>query len=140
MDRIAEAYVKLVLEITKKLEERSLNQTPPPGLSRKDHIVKIHEEVTNKFTIKQIASLLTDDRIVDPLDLYEIIKINSIILPVLRTTWIEAAGIKHELRKKIKHFGLIDAILVAKQKELKCKVISGDPHFKSLSNVLYIGS
>ena len=33
--------VRFVLEITKKLEERSLNETPPPGLSRKDHIVKI---------------------------------------------------------------------------------------------------
>ena len=31
----------MVLEITKQLEERSLNETPPPGLSRKDHIVKI---------------------------------------------------------------------------------------------------
>jgi len=37
----SDVNVKLVLEITKKLEERSLNETPPPGLSRKDHIVKI---------------------------------------------------------------------------------------------------
>lgn len=37
----ADVNVKLVLEITKNLEYRSLNETPPPGLSRKDHIVKI---------------------------------------------------------------------------------------------------
>ncbi|KAG2480619.1 MAG: Signal recognition particle 54 kDa protein [Nitrosopumilales archaeon] len=37
----SDVNVKLVLEITKNLEERSLNETPPPGLSRKDHIVKI---------------------------------------------------------------------------------------------------
>lgn len=37
----SDVNVKLVLEISKKLEERSLNETPPPGLSRKDHIVKI---------------------------------------------------------------------------------------------------
>jgi len=37
----SDVNVKLVFEITKKLEERSLNETPPPGLSRKDHIVKI---------------------------------------------------------------------------------------------------
>jgi len=37
----SDVNVRLVLEITKKLEERSLNETPPPGLSRKDHIVKI---------------------------------------------------------------------------------------------------
>ncbi len=37
----SDVNVKLVFEITKNLEERSLNETPPPGLSRKDHIVKI---------------------------------------------------------------------------------------------------
>jgi len=37
----SDVNVKLVLEITKNLEERSINETPPPGLSRKDHIVKI---------------------------------------------------------------------------------------------------
>jgi signal recognition particle subunit SRP54 len=37
----SDVNVRLVLEITKKLEERALNETPPPGLSRKDHIVKI---------------------------------------------------------------------------------------------------
>ena len=37
----SDVNVRLVLAITKKLEERSLNENPPPGLSRKDHIVKI---------------------------------------------------------------------------------------------------
>lgn len=37
----SDVNVRLVLEITKKLEDRALNENPPPGLSRKDHIVKI---------------------------------------------------------------------------------------------------
>ena len=37
----SDVNVKLVFEIAKNLEERSLKETPPPGLSRKDHIVKI---------------------------------------------------------------------------------------------------
>jgi len=37
----SDVNVRLVLEITKNIEERSLNENPPPGLSRKDHIVKI---------------------------------------------------------------------------------------------------
>jgi len=37
----SDVNVRLVLETTKKIEERSLNESPPPGLSRKDHIVKI---------------------------------------------------------------------------------------------------
>ncbi len=32
---------KLVLDVTARLEDRALHETPPPGLSRKDHIVKI---------------------------------------------------------------------------------------------------
>jgi len=32
----SDVNVKLVFEITKNLEERSLKETPPPGLSRKD--------------------------------------------------------------------------------------------------------
>lgn len=44
----SDVNVRLVLEITKQLEERSLNETPPPGLSRKDHIVKIlYDELAN---------------------------------------------------------------------------------------------
>jgi signal recognition particle subunit SRP54 len=44
----ADVNVKLVLEITKNLEHRSLNESPPPGLSRKDHIVKIlYDELAN---------------------------------------------------------------------------------------------
>jgi len=68
------------------------------------------------------------------------VKNSSIILPVMMDTWISAAKIRYELRKNIPHFGLVDSILVAKQKELKCKVISGDPHFKTLKNIEYIGT
>jgi len=70
--------------------------------------------------------------------LYIIIKKNSIVLPVMVDNWIAAAKIKFELRKEIENFGLIDSILISKQKELKCKIISGDSHFKTLSNVVYL--
>ena len=55
----SDVNVKLVLQISKNLEERSLKETPPPGLSRKDHIVKIlYDELSqllgkeNKFSFK----------------------------------------------------------------------------------------
>ena len=70
--------------------------------------------------------------------LYTIVNRNSIILPVMRDLWINAAKVRFELRKTIKNFGLIDSILVAKQQKLKCKIVSGDPHFKSLRNVIYL--
>ena len=42
----SDVNVKLVLDVTNKLQERALHEQPPPGLSRKDHIVKIlYDEV-----------------------------------------------------------------------------------------------
>lgn len=37
----SDVNARLVFDITQRIEERSLQETPPPGLSRKDHIVKI---------------------------------------------------------------------------------------------------
>ena len=61
------------------------------------------------------------------------------MLPVQIDIWLKAAETKYEIRKKIKDFGLIDAILVAKQNELDCMLISGDEHFKNMKKVVYVG-
>lgn len=45
----SDVNVNLVLEITKNLKERALNENPPPGLSRKDHIVKILYDELSKL-------------------------------------------------------------------------------------------
>lgn len=45
----SDVNVKFVFQITKNLEERSLKETPPPGLSRKDHIVKILYDELSKL-------------------------------------------------------------------------------------------
>ncbi len=37
----SDVNAKLVFDITRNLRERSINESPPPGLSRKNHIVKI---------------------------------------------------------------------------------------------------
>jgi signal recognition particle subunit SRP54 len=44
----ADVNVKLVLETSKTIEERALKEKPPPGLPRKDHIVKILYEELSK--------------------------------------------------------------------------------------------
>jgi len=72
-------------------------------------------------------------------EFYHIVKTNSIILRIQREHWLNAADIKTEFRKKRKNFGLIDAVLIAKQKELSCSLITGDPHFKGLKDVVFVG-
>ncbi|MGQ9469391.1 MAG: signal recognition particle receptor subunit alpha [Nitrososphaerales archaeon] len=44
----ADVNVKLVLELSSKIEKRALQENPPPGLSRKDYIIKIlYDELTS---------------------------------------------------------------------------------------------
>src|SRR5512135_1485081 len=43
----ADVNVQLVLEISKRIEERALNEKVPPGISRREHVVKVvYEELT----------------------------------------------------------------------------------------------
>ena len=100
---------------------------------------KNHKFITMECTLSELKSycLRTNN---DFDHIRNVTKRNSVILPILAAQWIEAATIKHEMRKKVKDFGLIDSILVAKQKEFNCIIISGDKHFKGMRNVVYIGN
>ncbi|MCW4034922.1 MAG: signal recognition particle protein Srp54 [Candidatus Bathyarchaeota archaeon] len=43
----ADVNVKLVLEVSKNIEERALKEKVPPGVSRREHVVKVvYEEIT----------------------------------------------------------------------------------------------
>jgi len=43
----ADVNVKLVLDISKRLEERALKEKVPPGISRREHVIKVvYEELT----------------------------------------------------------------------------------------------
>ncbi len=66
------------------------------------------------------------------------IKSLSIILPVMIGLWFLAAKTRHEMRKKKANFGLMDAIMLAKARELKAKVVTGDSHFKNLKEAVYL--
>ncbi len=70
--------------------------------------------------------------------LYKIIRANSNIIEVTEYNWIEAAVERAEQRKTKKNFGLIEATLLVKQKELNCKIVSGDNHFKDMKNVVFL--
>jgi predicted nucleic acid-binding protein len=78
-------------------------------------------------------------RIEDNFDeLLQIVRSNSTISSVSEENWIDAASIRHEQRKTHYDFGLIDALILAKQKELHGMVISGDKHFKLLRDVVFL--
>lgn len=45
----ADVNVKLVFELSKRIEERALKESPPPGLPRRDHVIKILYEELSKL-------------------------------------------------------------------------------------------
>ena len=45
----ADVNVKLVLEISKRIEERALNEKAPPGISRREHVIKVVNEELTRF-------------------------------------------------------------------------------------------
>ena len=112
------------------------------GSNKGKILTNLFKSAANKFiTVECSLAELTGYSLREKIDfrrIYGMIRQNSIILPVLTEHWLEAGKIKTQLRGKLQGFGLIDALLVAKQKELNCKLISADSHFNSLKDVVYL--
>lgn len=53
----ADVNVKLVLEVSKRIEERALKEKVPPGVSRREHVIKVVYEEITRFLGKKPASL-----------------------------------------------------------------------------------
>ena len=75
---------------------------------------------------------------VDFEELYTIVRANSEIHSIQTEDWLNAAQIRHEMRSTMRDFGMIDSILVAVQRKHNCKIITGDPHFQDIKDVLFI--
>ena len=51
----------------------------------------------------------------------------------------KSAGLVHaEMRQKEKDFGLADSYVLATARKLKIKILTGDPHFKNLTEAMLI--
>lgn len=112
------------------------------GSEKGKKVRKLFENLMNRFvTLECCLAELKGWSIKNRIDFEDVLKIiaaNSEILPVLKDEWINAAIIKHEMVKRIKDFGLIDALLIAKQKKLNCRIITADLHFKNLRGIEFL--
>lgn len=70
--------------------------------------------------------------------LFKVIRANSTLALLTEHDWIDAGKERFEQRKTQKDFGLIDAVILIKQKELNCVIITGDKHFKELPNIVFL--
>lgn len=53
----ADVNVQLVLEISKRIEDRALKEKVPPGVSRKEHVIKVVYEELTRFLGEKPATL-----------------------------------------------------------------------------------
>lgn len=56
----ADVNVKLVLDISKRIEERALKEKPPPGISRREHVIKVVYEELTRFLGDKPVPLRTE--------------------------------------------------------------------------------
>ena len=56
----ADVNVKLVFDLSRKIEERALKEKVPPGISRKEHVIKVvYEEITRLLGEKPVPLRVT---------------------------------------------------------------------------------
>lgn len=59
----ADVNVNLVLEISKKVEDRSIREALPPGISRREHVVKVlYEELTRFLGVEPAKTTIQEGR------------------------------------------------------------------------------
>ena len=112
------------------------------GSEKGKRVKELFQDTKNRFiTIECCLAELKGWTIKENLHFQEILNIvqtNSKIIPVLMNDWIHAAAIKSEIAKGVRDFGLVDALLIAKQNNLKCRIITADKHFTNLKNIEFL--
>lgn len=74
----------------------------------------------------------------DPGKVIEDIRKQSNVFPIYTNIWVEAAAHREKMRKQKKDFGQMDALLLAIQDATGATIVTGDPHFKGLKNVILL--
>jgi predicted nucleic acid-binding protein len=67
------------------------------------------------------------------------IKNKSVIIDINAEIAEKAGEINFKHKKYVKDWGMLDSLVYAVATTRKGQVITGDPHFKNLRNVIYIG-
>ncbi len=112
------------------------------GSSRGVKIRNIVENSKNKVytcavTIAEIVSKFLR-RNFDPETAFNAIIADSHVISVNDKLSFVAGQLHAEMRKHVKDFGLADAYILACAKNYNAKIVTGDPHFKNVKDVVMI--
>ena len=96
-----------------------------------------NEAITASVTVAEVVSKAARSNY-DVKQALEVLRRLSLLHEVEETT-AELAGRLHtEVKKNIRDFGLADAFVLATARMLKAKIVTGDPHFKGMRNVILL--
>lgn len=70
--------------------------------------------------------------------LFKIILSHSTLLSIQLPDWLKAMEKTIAMRKSIKKIGLLDTLLIAKQEESQCTIVTTDSDFRKIRNVLFL--
>ena len=96
-----------------------------------------NEKYTCVLSISELVSKFVRKGM-DPLSVFSAIKSLSTVVNIDDNTCFLAGKMHAGVRKTIHDFGLVDAFLVVLAKDMNAKIVTGDPHFKGMKNVIFI--
>lgn len=70
--------------------------------------------------------------------LFKIILSHSTLLPIHLPDWLKAMEKTIVMRKSIKKIGILDTLLMVKQEELQCTIVTTDSDFRTMKNVILL--
>ncbi len=96
-----------------------------------------NELFTPSIVVAEVASITSREKR-DAEQAYKNILMLSKTYPLDHELAKEAGILHAEMRKKMHDFGMADAVILLTARKLSAKVVTGDPHFKNIKDVIFI--
>lgn len=107
------------------------------GKKVQDLIQEGNEILTHTLTVAEVASKISRKGKDGTAAYHALHALTKII--TTNDDFSRDAGLLHaHLRQRIDHFGLADAFVLLLARQQNAKVVTGDPHFKGMDNVIFL--
>ena len=101
-------------------------------------ILKKEKVYTSNLVIAEIISKFKREGI-DFNNAYRILLSNSVVVELTSEIAKEAGMFHADIKKKVRNFGLVDAIILITARKIKAKIVTGDKHFKDFNETMWLG-
>jgi predicted nucleic acid-binding protein len=110
----------------------------PKGARVEELLARAEELWTPTSVVAEVTSKVVRGG-KDPAVAWQALRAWSTVLPLDAETARAAGGLHAAYRVKVRDFALTDAIVLAVSRKLTAKVLTGDPHFRGMKGVEFLG-